>query len=353
MTVCMPTLSRLQRSALIVVAFGIACTSAPGLERPAVVAEGEVQARGARLPYRVFGTGQDTVVMVAGGPAFSASYLDGLASQLGKQHAVIVYDARRRGRSRSTAADTASLSAALDLADLEAVRAHFGLSRFALVAHHYGAMVAASYVRAHPERVTRLVFVGPMMPRAAYNWDLANLVQDTAARARVAALYQSDLKDRPRDFCLATWGWSLAPAQELDPRVQARLGPGICDSPDSALLRRGLIKQQILTGMGNWDYRDSLGGVTQPLLVIQGDREPVLVHSAATWAFHADSGRLLLARGSPFFPWVTDPKRVCDGLQTFLAGRWPGIARRPDPTEVASVDDPDRQNQATRTASSP
>jgi pimeloyl-ACP methyl ester carboxylesterase len=245
------------------------------------------------------------------------------------------------------------LAPAVDAADVEAVRSHFGVSRFALMAHHYGALVAANYVRAHPERVTRLALIGPMMPRAAYNWDLVNLPQDTAARARYAAQFNAGLPAHPRDWCLAAWGWSLAPAQELDPAVVQRLGPTICDSPDSALQRRSLLKQEVLTALGAWDYRDSLTTVTKPVLVIQGDREPVLVHSGRTWAYRATSGRFLSARGSPFFPWVTDPDRVHEGLATFLGGAWPAEAHRPEPSDVASPDDTDRQVPATEISRSP
>jgi proline iminopeptidase len=316
-------------------------------------AAGEITVAGASLYYRVIGNGPDTVIAVHGGPGFHHGYLREPLGALGDRYTVILYDGRRRGRSLSLAGDSLPLSPALDVADLEAVRSHFAVSRFAVVAHHYGGLIATRYARAYPGRVTRLAVIGPLMVRAAYNWDLVNQPQDTAATAWYAAQYRAGLPTaRPHAWCLAAWAWSLAPAREPDSAVVRRLATEICDSPDSALLRRSRLKQEVLTALGNWDWRDTLTALAVPMLVIQGDRDPVLLHSGRTWAYRAGSGRFLAARGSPFFPWITDPNRVRAGLATFLGGAWPDEARRPDPADVASPDDSDRQDPATETSSS-
>jgi pimeloyl-ACP methyl ester carboxylesterase len=315
---------------------------------------GEVQVDDARLHFEILGSGPDTLLVVSGGFAFSHQYLREPLEKLAPRYTVILYDGRRRGQSASSAGDSLPLTPARDARDLEAVRAYFRISRFALVAHHSGAFVATNYIRAHPDPVTRLVLIGPMYPRITYNWDLMNLPRDTGAASAIGRLYASGLREAdPHAWCLATWGWTLGPAQELDDQLRRRLGPMICTSPDSALARRDLIKQELLTALRAWDYRDSLPAIAVPLLVIEGDREPVLAHAARTWAYRAPSGRVLLARGSPHFPWVTDARRVREGLGVFLAGRWPDDAHRPQGAEVASPDDSERQDHATRSGSSP
>src|SRR5262245_65928224 len=52
------------------------------------------------------------------------------------------------------------------VADLEALRRRFGLERMTLVAHSFGPAIAASYAMAHPDRVARMIFLGPVPPRA-------------------------------------------------------------------------------------------------------------------------------------------------------------------------------------------
>src|SRR3989304_2180098 len=54
--------------------------------------------------------------------------------------------------------------------DLDAVRAHFRIARATLIAHSYGPLLAATYALAHPERVRRMVLLGPVPPRRGDFW---------------------------------------------------------------------------------------------------------------------------------------------------------------------------------------
>ena len=81
---------------------------------------------------------------------------------LGARHVVIFYDQRGAGRS-TLPADTTRLSATQQVADLDAVRRHFGLTRVTLVAHSYGPLLAATYAIVHPQCPTSdrlLIFTG-------------------------------------------------------------------------------------------------------------------------------------------------------------------------------------------------
>lgn len=344
---------RLRGLSLLAAASLAACGPGPFDDRSPPSATGQVTVAGAALPYEVYGQGRDTVVLVAGGPAFPGGVLRDVARRLGRTHTAIIYDGRGRGYARALQGDTAPASILQDVRDLEAIVRQFRLGHLALVAHHYGALVATSYALAHPGQVTRLALIGPMMPRAGYNFDLALVQRDTAAQRKVSLLYASALANDPRRFCEATWGWMLAPAQEVDSVVVARLAPAVCAAPDPVLAARGPLKQAILTSLGAWDYRDSLARLTLPVLVLQGDRNTVLNHSAANWAFRPREGVLQLVRGSPFFPWLTDPVRSVYTLEAFLAGRTPDGARRPDRSEAISPDDSLRQGSATKSAVAP
>lgn len=330
-----------------------ACGGAPFRDATPPDARGRVAVPGASLPYEVYGAGGDTVLLLAGGPAFPGAVLREVARQLGRQHTAVLYDGRGRGYAVPEPGDTTPPGITADLADLEAFVRHFRLGRFALVAHHYGALLGTSYILRHPGQVTRLALLGPMMPRSGYNYDLAFVEADTVAQRRASQLYASELARQPGPFCRATWGWMLAPAPELDPRVLDRVAPAACEAPDAALARVGSIKQQVLTSLAAWDYRGSIAQLRLPVLVLQGDRNRVLQHSGANWAYRAPEGLLLTVRGSAFFPWVTDPVRTASGLEAFLAGRQPEGARRPLSGEVLSPDDSLRQTSATKSPPAP
>ena len=114
----------------------------------------------ASLYYRVIGSGADTIIAIHGGPGVDLESIAGDFAPLGAKHVVIFYDQRGAGRS-TLPADTTRLNATQQVADLDAVRKHFGLARVTLVAHSYGPLLAATYAIAHPDVVRRMVFFGP------------------------------------------------------------------------------------------------------------------------------------------------------------------------------------------------
>ncbi|XVS62655.1 alpha/beta fold hydrolase [Actinosynnema sp. CA-299493] len=80
---------------------------------------------------------------------------EGLADLLADRVRVIRWDQRGGGRSEREG----PYPVARTLADLDAVRVHFGLPRMALLGHSRGADVALHYALAHPDRVSSLVYV--------------------------------------------------------------------------------------------------------------------------------------------------------------------------------------------------
>src|SRR5262249_34502342 len=132
------------RVALLLLGALVSYTGSAGDRLAVASSEGVIEVDGARLPYRVLGTGPDTIVALAGGPALPMASLAERAGQGGRDHAVILYDARGRGGSVTTAGDSSPVPPARDLADLDRVIQHFQLSRFAILAHHYGALLATS-----------------------------------------------------------------------------------------------------------------------------------------------------------------------------------------------------------------
>ncbi|HVR42359.1 MAG TPA: alpha/beta fold hydrolase [Thermoanaerobaculia bacterium] len=94
-------------------------------------------AGGARIFYRVVGTGAETAVAVHGGPGAGMNAFFSDLLPLAAGYRVIFYDQRGGGRS-DLPADTALLDARHHVEDLEAVRRHFGLERMSVVAHSFG-----------------------------------------------------------------------------------------------------------------------------------------------------------------------------------------------------------------------
>jgi proline iminopeptidase len=130
------------------------------------------------------------LVLCHGGPGLW-DYFDGVLG--GAVVRRVRWDQRGCGRSERRGPYTIDRF----VADLDAVRAHYGVERVDVLGHSWGAMLGLRYALAHPERVRRLVYVSgtgvdPGQPwRAEFQRNLERGVEADAARWR-------ELEDRDR-----------------------------------------------------------------------------------------------------------------------------------------------------------
>ncbi|MPY32135.1 alpha/beta hydrolase [Streptomyces adustus] len=108
---------------------------------------------GVRLWASGSGRGEP-LVLCHGGPGLWDMFADA-AGPLADLATVVRWDQRGCGRSERC---VGPWTAARFVADLDAVRRHFGFDRMALLGHSWGAQLALEYALAHPERVSALVY---------------------------------------------------------------------------------------------------------------------------------------------------------------------------------------------------
>jgi len=146
----------------------------------ALDASGEAAYQGARpaslYVERVGPEGAPTVYYLHGGPGYNAASFRETAGGELEDHDVVYADQRGAGRSSGEGGSDPALLAADVLAVLDAL----GVERAALLAHGFGALVAARAARSAPERVTRLVLVNPWV-------SMPQLARDLHAEATGAA----------------------------------------------------------------------------------------------------------------------------------------------------------------------
>ena len=109
---------------------------------------------GVRLWASASGRGAP-LILCHGGPGLWDMSED-MAALLDDTATVIRWDQRGCGRSEPC---RGPWTTDRFVADLDAVREHFGLDRVALLGHSWGAQLALSYALAHPERVSALAYV--------------------------------------------------------------------------------------------------------------------------------------------------------------------------------------------------
>src|SRR5262245_60552567 len=96
----------------------------------------------------------EPLIVCHGGPGLWDMFGD-LAAMLRGELRVIRWDQRGCGRSERRG----PYSMARTVADLDAVREHFGLERVALLGHSWGGQLALRYALDNPDRVSKLVYV--------------------------------------------------------------------------------------------------------------------------------------------------------------------------------------------------
>ncbi len=152
-----------RRGLVAVVLFAVAGAACVGAQTVAH-ATGTIHTPEVDLGYETFGVRGAAlpVIAVNGGPGLSHAYMmmNDLWEQVGRDRLVILYDQRGTGASKKVEAGAPhALSQTMDaqVADLEAVRAHFGIDKVALVGDSYGGFLVMAYGAQHPEHVAKMV----------------------------------------------------------------------------------------------------------------------------------------------------------------------------------------------------
>jgi proline iminopeptidase len=287
-------------------------------------------AGGARIFYRVVGTGPDTVVAVHGGPGAGMNAFFPDVKPLAAHHTVIFYDQRGGGRSELPA-DTTLLDARFHVEDLEAVRQYFHLERMSVLAHSFGSILVAKYAEAHSERLARLLFVGAVGPRRRGNAGAAAVAQSPYARADSATLRR--LFGVMEALMTGTATDPIASCHEyeaINRQLALARGDSIrwqgssCDMPVEAV--RYYYHYTARLGpeyFGDWDFTSTLRGVSAPLLVVYGENDAIGILAQRAWVAALPNARLLLVPGAGKGTLADRPDLVFPAIDEFLAGRWP------------------------------
>jgi proline iminopeptidase len=286
-------------------------------------AEGQVMGDGASLFYRMVGSGPDLLVMIHGGPGMDMGYMVSDFGPLAERHRLLFYDQRGGGRSQRLGDDAALYTMERHVADLEALRREFGIERLTLVAHSFGPAIAARYAMAHPDRVARMIFIGPVPPRAGDLWKryAANLESGLTPeeRAELTRLETAMVSgEDPVQACRAYWAIAVKP-RLASPDLASRLTGEFCGAGAEAIRAgMGVAGPHTLTSLGEWDFRPDLAKVKAPTLIIHGEAEAIPMDLVEEWTAALPSAKLVKVAGASHFPYVEKPELVWPAIESFL-----------------------------------
>jgi proline iminopeptidase len=246
---------------------------------------------------------------------------------LERKHRVIYYDQRGGGES-TLPADSALLTIDHHVRDLEAIRKHYGLEKMTLIGHSFGPAIAALYAVRYPERVERMIFLGPIPPRKGTFFEefgktlRARLTDAQRQRADALQSQFTSSKD-PVATCREYWSIMIPPrvAKELPAKV---VKSDMCDATGEAIVY-GLSRTLPATfaSLGDWNWSGDLINVKAQTLVIHGEEDAIPMSMVSEWATALPNARLFRLPKTAHFPHAERPHIVFPAIETFLQGRWP------------------------------
>jgi proline iminopeptidase len=322
------------RTSLLLLPFAAACGRADAPLAPTAAPRADLQftarttaegylagAGGVTLFYHVEGSGPDTVVVMSGGPGLSYRYMAPDLGPLAHGRTVIYFDQRGSGNS-TVVYDPAQLAPALQVADLDAVRRHFGIGKMALAGHSSGAVFAAMYAAAHPENVERLVLLDPAPATGAFADEFTvNRVSRTspdqlARQGELLGQFLSGQVAEPVAACEELFH-SIFHPYFADPSKLDHVR--FCDEPAPAAANSVFT---LLVGMSTfdaqWDAAPILARITAPTLVIHGTADVIPAASSAYYTSHIAGARQVTIGGAGHFPWLDQPVEFFAAVNNFL-----------------------------------
>ena len=211
------------------------------------------------------------------------------------------------------------------VADLEALRRHFGLERMTLVALSFGPAIAASYAIAHPDHVARMIFLGPVPPRAGDLWARYGATLDQRlspgehaelGKQEDAMLHGAD----PVQACRAYWAIAVRP-RVASPELASRITGDFCSAGAEAIKSgMGVAAPHTQESLGAWDFRPGLAAVTAPTLIIHGEADAIPMDLVEEWTSALPRAKLVKIPGASHFPYVERPDLVWPLIEKFLQG---------------------------------
>jgi pimeloyl-ACP methyl ester carboxylesterase len=275
-----------------------------------------------RLWYRVVGQGRETVLVPVG--LYFGARLDGLA----KGRRLVLYDPRGRGRSDSVAPSKVSLDN--QVGDVEAVRRAVGADRVAVIGWSGLGMEMFVYALRHPDRVTRLIQLAPVPPRAEPY--MGGMMADRQSRTDSAAWNALQVRKARGEFAADESSWCrelkrvTTPASFGDVAFASEV-PDVCQFRNEWPSRLSPYFEALLGSFGAFDWRPELSRVRIPRLVIHGARDNISLAGNQEWVAGQPQARLLVIPGAGHWPHYERPEQTLTAIEVFLSGRWPEGSR--------------------------
>ncbi len=270
-----------------------------------------------QLFYKIMGEGNDTIVVVHGGP-YNSGYLSADLTPLAAHHTMIYYDQRGAGFS-TFVKDTAKLSMRKNVMDIETIRKYFKIQKLNILAHSTGGIISGYYAVNYPDRINSMIFVNPMSATAKWRINFDNKLDSISIL--IKKQNAKKFYGTPSDSLKACWDYYalVARGYYTSPIKMRRMWGDVCDCKQANMLNPK--KWYIYQSIGDWDITTQLAKVKAPVLIIAGDEDEIPYASFEQWNNNLINSTLFKISDSAHFPHVDQPNDFFNVVESFVKNK--------------------------------
>jgi len=260
---------------------------------------------GTELFYVTAGEGLPCLVM-HGGLGIDHAMLRPWLDPLGDTLELVYYD--HRGNGRSGRPPKESMTHAQMAADAQALAAHLGHDRVAVLGHSYGGFIALEFALRFPDRVSHLILVDTAPAFDYMREVMKNALRKGADKAMMAALIAEGTSDEEllANFML------IAPLyfKNYDPELVSRLAEKLIITLD------GHARAGELEG---YNVVPRLSEIHVPTLILAGEDDFICPPSKSRQLHEGiPSSELVIFENSGHMPYIEEPEAFFDTVRDWI-----------------------------------
>ena len=273
------------------------------------------------IHYRTIGEGP-VLFLVSPGWGVASGYLQRAFSLLAKHLRLVFIDTRGSGLSGRPA--NSMRMGSVDMAnDLEALRAHLGLSEISILGHSNSGAIALAYAARYPDRVSKLVLIDSQVLGLSATADTQRILQNRAADPRfkeatriVSTFFAGQMNPAASDNSLEAFIAQVLPLFLHSPEKSLPLAQEQLSGPISSY---AFASQFAADAAFPIDQTKSLGAIRAKALIMVG-RHDYICPVALSERLHEGipESRLVIFEESGHLPWLEEPNAFFAELERFL-----------------------------------
>lgn len=289
-----------------------------GMTRPAAgPSAGTMPFHGGQTWYQVngdLGGGRPPLLTLHGGPGSVHNYLLPLTGLLGGDRALVFYDQVGCGNStRRPDWPPQRWTLDLHLEELDALVGHLGLSRFHLLGHSWGGMLAAEYALRHPDHLASLI----LCSTAASSQRTIDSVN--GLRAALTAEGTPGTPEHEQALAEMFVTQHICRKVPMPDELVYTLGQ-IAANPGINLAMMGEDPDEVTGTLRGWTVTDRLAGIAVPTLVLGGEYDELNATARQPFLDLIPDVRGHVFAGASHVAFSETPAEFRDVTEAFLAG---------------------------------